>query len=518
MDRSGRVPVLRDLLQGLDVTEIRGSLDLPVRGIAYHSNAVEPGFLFVAVPGSRHDGHAFVADAQRRGASAAVVERIDATLPPEFAQIRVRHGRTALALLGAAWYGHPAREMALVGITGTNGKTTTAHILEAILAQAGKRVGVMGTIEYRYGERRMAAPNTTPESLELQRIFREMADGGTDHVVMEVTSHALAQSRVEGCVFQGAVFTNLTRDHLDYHATMEEYLAAKVRLFEEHLAPAEQGGWAVLNRQDPASCQIRERCRGRVIWYGEDPRAEFRVSRWSLGLNGSEMSVECPVGTVEIRTSLLGHFNVLNALAACAAAWALGVEPAHWVSGVGRLRRVAGRLDPVRDTAETGKGKVTVLVDYAHTPDALDRALTAARSLAQGKLICVFGCGGDRDRGKRPLMAQAAARHCDLVVITSDNPRGESPSAIIQEVVAGLRDTPLGEVSLAEGAVRGFLPGYAVNEDRREAIGQAIRWAAPGDLVVIAGKGHETVQIVGGRTIPFDDREVARHALEERGE
>ena len=514
----GDQKTLRAILKGLEVVRTRGSLDLPVRGIAYHSGSVEKGFVFVAVPGKTQDGHRFVQDALQRGAVAAVVERIDETLPPAFTQVLVPNGRRALAVLGANFYGHPASALTLVGITGTNGKTTTAHILEAILAAAGLRVGLLGTIEYRYGDQRLPAPNTTPESLDLQRILRAMVDAGVTHGVMEVTSHALDQSRVLGCFFRGAVFTNLTRDHLDYHGTMETYLATKMRLFEEYLLPEAEGGWAVLNAEDPASGEIQSRCRARVIRYGYDTRADFHATRWAGGLDGTDMTIRYPGGEVEVSTPLLGQPNVLNALAACACAWALGVAPERWEEGLRAMGQVPGRFEPVISARTAGVRGASLLVDYAHTPDALDRALSSARGLTRGRLICVFGCGGERDQGKRPLMAQAAARHCDLVVVTSDNPRGESPSAIIEQVVRGFEGMEIRRVSLGEGQYVDRHPVYAVIEDRREAIREAIGCASSGDLVVVAGKGHETYQILGSMRIPFDDREVARQALEEAGE
>jgi UDP-N-acetylmuramyl-tripeptide synthetase len=296
---------------------------------------------------------------------------------------------------------------------------------------------------------------------------------------------------------------------------MDAYLDAKTRLFQDHLRESTEGGWAVLNAQDPASSVIEKRCRGRVIRYGDAPESHFRAVRWSLDLDGTRMSIRHPGGDLEITTPLVGQPNVLNALAACACAWALGVPPDRWAEGLRALGRVSGRLERVEPSSSAGDRGIAVLVDYAHTPDALDRSLASARSLTQGRLICVFGCGGDRDRGKRPLMAQAAARHCDLAVVTSDNPRRESPGAIIEEVVVGFRGLPIHRVSLVQGECPDRFPVYAVIEDRREAIRNAIACASPGDLVVISGKGHETYQILGSQTVSFDDREVARQAMEE---
>lgn len=503
-------PTLHDLLQGLEVIGTRGPLSKSIQGIAYHSAAVEKDFLFVAIRGTHRDGHGFLKDALERGASAAVVERLMDELPSGFTQIQVPEARGALAQLASTYYVYPARNLILVGITGTNGKTTTAHILEAILNAAGHRVGVLGTIQYRYGDRTLPASTTTPESLDLQEILREMVDGGITHVIMEVTSHALAQNRVLGCHFQGAVFTNLSRDHLDYHGTMEAYLAAKILLFQEHLLPVAQGGWAVINARDPASREIMNHCQGRILRFGDDSQADFQVLEWTSNLDGIRMAIRHPDGEVALSSALLGEPNVFNILAACGSAWTLGIEPEHWRAGLAALPTVRGRFEPVCND----RG-MTLVVDYAHTPDALHRALGTARRLISGRLICVFGCGGDRDQGKRAIMAKAAARHSDIVVVTSDNPRDEPPFAIIDQIVSGFNGVPIVRVDPSHETGELNLPAYTILEDRGEAIRWAIHRAKPGDLVFIAGKGHETHQIVGARRIPLDDREVAKRALEE---
>jgi UDP-N-acetylmuramoyl-L-alanyl-D-glutamate--2,6-diaminopimelate ligase len=498
------------LLRGLEVIETRGSLEIPVRGISCHSASVQPGDLFVAIPGTNQDGHRFVHAALEKGAVGSLVERILDGLPEMFAQVKIPDARKALAAVAANFYAIPARELTLIGITGTNGKTSTAAILEGILHAAGHRVGVLGTIDYRFGNRTIPALTTTPGPLELQKVLREMVWTGITHVVMEVTSHALDQQRVHGCAFQGAVFTNISRDHLDYHKDMDAYLEAKIRLFEEYLLPESQGGWAVLNAEAPTSQEIQKRCKGRVIWFGDAPGSGFQALNWTQDLKGIRMALRYPDGQIEVSTSLLGYPNLLNTLAACACAWALGIEPDHWTAGLRRISGIPGRFEPVHND----RG-VAVVVDYAHTPDALDRVLSSARKLTKGKLICVFGCGGDRDKGKRPMMAQAAARRSDLVVITSDNPRTEPPGRIIEQILSGLEGLPVQRVMPSDGSAENPLPAYAVIEDRGEAIRKAIRWARQGDLVVIAGKGHERVQIVGDRRIPFDDREIAGEVLKE---
>jgi UDP-N-acetylmuramyl-tripeptide synthetase len=497
-------------LKDLEVIQARGPLETPVGGVSCHSEAVEPGHLFVAIPGTHQDGHRFVRRAMERGAVGSLVERVSDELPEAFTQIQVNDARRALARVAASYYGHPARDIRLVGITGTNGKTTTASLLESILKDAGLQVGLLGTIEYRYGARSLQASTTTPGSLELQRILRVMVDAGITHAVMEVTSHALDQDRVLGCDFQGAVFTNLTRDHLDYHGNMDAYLDAKIRLFEEHLLPESEGGWAVINAEAPTAGEIQKRCRGRIIRFGFNEEAEFRALKWTADLNGIEMLLRYPDGEMDISTPLIGRPNLLNALAACACAWALGVEPSHWAEGLRFFSRIPGRFEAIPN-----EQRVTVIVDYAHTPDALEQVLSAARTLTDGRLICVFGCGGDRDQGKRPLMAQAAARHSDLIVITSDNPRTEEPRRIIDQIVDGLRELPFHRRANSNHEAVARFPSYAVIEDRGKAIHKAIKWAQAGDLVLIAGKGHETIQIVGSRRIPFDDCEMARRALGE---
>lgn len=513
--RSSTHMKLSELLRATQVSRTQGPLDSSVRGIAYHSASVEEGFVFVAIPGTQRDGGEFIPEAIDKGAVAVVCERPAKASSPRVAEILVPSARRALADLASAWYGNPANHMTLIGVTGTNGKTTVTHMLEAILVAAGYRAGLLGTIQYRYGGRWFPAPNTTPESLDLQRMLREMVNGGVTHVVMEVTSHALDQERVRGCRFRVAVFTNLTRDHLDYHRDERSYLAAKVRLFEEHLIPQAQGGVAVLNAEDPASREIQGRAKGRIIWYGLEAGSHFVAAQCSFGLTGTRMRILHPGGERELFTPLLGMVNVSNTLAACASAWALGIEPSQWVAGLEALNSVPGRLEVISKGLGEGDGGVTVLVDYAHTPDALDRALSSIRVLAKGRLICVFGCGGDRDRGKRPMMGRAAARHSDLLVVTSDNPRGEDPSTIIEEIVKGLEGLQVRAITPDCQETSCPLPVYVVIQDRAEAIRWAVRRARDGDLVFIAGKGHEAYQIIGARRVPFDDREVAKKALQE---
>jgi len=501
---------LEDLLQSLDVLELRGDPRIEIGEVVSHSSKAKRGSLFVAVKGTNVDGHDFIDEAVRRGATSIVSERIVPTLPPSVAQARVPDSREALGLIAANLHGFPARELVLMGITGTNGKTTTSYVLKSILEAAGMSVGIVGTIGYRWRDHVLEASNTTPDPLQLQAMMRQMRSDGITHLIMEVTSHALDQRRVAGCSFQVGVFTNLTRDHLDYHGTMEAYLAAKRRLFEEYLKSEGEGGLAVLNGDDPSSLELARSTKARTIFYGKGESCQLRVAGWKVALRGSEMRIVGDGIDERIRSPLLGQPNVWNVLAACTVAWGLGIEPEMWQKGLDALSPVPGRMELVPGGE---RGGVLVLVDYAHTPDALERAFLTARSLAERRLIGVFGCGGDRDKGKRPLMAKAAATHCDLVVVTSDNPRSEPPMAIIQDIVEGFKGTSMARREPHED---GSAPAYTVIEDRAEAIKWAITRAMPGDVVLIAGKGHETYQIMGNKRVPFDDRIVARKALEER--
>ena len=463
--------------------------------VQYDSRAVGPGDVFVAIPGGTADGHDYLEAARGQGAVAAVVERIVPDVP--LAQIRVPNARRALAVLAAEETDHPSRELTLVGVTGTNGKTTTAHLVRAVMEQQGDRTGVVGTIGHEFGGVRTKAAHTTPEAPELERLLRVWRDAGADAVAMEVSSHALAQDRTYGLAFDAAVFTNLTQDHLDFHATMEAYRAAKARLFRaDDRGDRSKPFVGVLNADDPASAWIREHGDGEFLTYGRSAAAEVSAADASLGPEGTRLRIRHPRGTETAALRLRGAFNVTNALGAFGVCYVLGVPPAVIAKGLGTLERVPGRLEPVDEGQP-----FQVLVDYAHTPDALERALEAVRAMKPNRLRCVFGCGGDRDRGKRPLMGAVAARMADDVVVTSDNPRSEDPGRIVEDVVAG---------TAGAAHVRAIV-------DRAEAIDAAIAACGDGDALLIAGKGHETYQILGGRIVDFDDRAVARRALASRG-
>jgi UDP-N-acetylmuramoyl-L-alanyl-D-glutamate--2,6-diaminopimelate ligase len=482
---------LGELSAQLKTIEQQGDTARPIARVVYDSRKVQTDSLFVAIRGQVVDGNQFVEAARRKGAVAIVSE-----MPPQDdgAWIRVPDAREALALLSAMIHGHPAQALDLVGVTGTNGKTTTAFLIDAALRAAGLVTGLVGTVQYRVAERALDATRTTPESADLQALFREMVDAGCRAAVIEVSSHSLALKRVFGCLFRVAVFTNLTRDHLDFHGDMDNYFAAKRLLFEQHLSSE---GVAVLNADDDHSAQLAASARGRVWTYSLTRPADFAAKEVELTLAGARFTAQTPVGAFEIVSPLLGSFNVENLLAALAAALALNVRPADALRGLTSISGVPGRLERVQAGQD-----FAVIVDYAHTDDALRKLLETVRQLRPKRLITVFGCGGDRDRTKRPLMGAVAARLSDVVIVTSDNPRSEPPEAIIEQIRLGMNG---GRKSERLAVV-----------DRREAIRRALEMARADDAVVIAGKGHETVQVLRDRTIPFDDRQVVRELLGER--
>jgi UDP-N-acetylmuramoyl-L-alanyl-D-glutamate--2,6-diaminopimelate ligase len=474
-----------------------------ISAICYDSRQVSAGAVFVALRGLHTDGTAFARDAVARGA-VAVVSETAAPADVTGHWIEVTDGRLALAALAAAFYGEPSDELLLVGITGTNGKTTTSYVLASIFEAAGMRCGRIGTVGHRIGTREVEAARTTPEAPELQGMLREVVSQGCRACVMEVSSHALVLRRADYLHFAAAIFTNLTRDHLDFHRSMEEYFTAKRRLFE--LLPS--SGFGITNLDDPRG-GVFSHTGGRAVSYAIDTAADVRPGPLSFSLDGLAFEVRTPRGTLQIRSSLVGRPNVYNILAAAATAMALDLPFSAIERGVSTLDSVPGRFQVVSGAADD----VRVVVDYAHTDDALKNLLETARSLASGRLITVFGCGGDRDRAKRPLMGAVAARLSDLVVVTSDNPRSEDPEQIIDQIKRGIV-MPADRVPPGGQAPKST-PCVAI-VDRREAIERAVRDATRGDLVLIAGKGHEKYQVIGSRVLPFDDIEVARAALARR--
>jgi UDP-N-acetylmuramoyl-L-alanyl-D-glutamate--2,6-diaminopimelate ligase len=474
------VGVLGDLVSDLRNVQIRGDADAPISSICYRSGDAARGALFFCVPGSATDGHAFAADAVERGAVALVV---DHWLEVDAAQALVPAVREAMGPVSAAFYGRPSDAMTVAGVTGTNGKTTTTYLLEAIFRADGRTPGVVGTTGVRIDGRPQPFPRTTPEAPDLQRLFAEMTREGVDAVAMEVSSHGLDQHRVDGVRYAAAVFTNLSQDHLDYHASMEEYFQAKARLFTPAMSDR-----AVVNLDDEQGRRLVASGLP-TITYGVAPDADVRA----VDVDNTADGIAFRVDGTSIRSALRGTFNVENCLAAFATARALGIDDRIAADAISGVRGVPGRVE----TVEAGQ-PFLVMVDYAHTPDSVENVLRAARPLAAGRLIVVFGCGGDRDRAKRPRMGFAATSNADLSIVTSDNPRAEDPLAIIAEITPGAK----------EGGGR-----FVIEPDRRAAIRLAMTEAAPDDVVVIAGKGHETYQELADRRIPFDDRTVAAEEL-----
>jgi UDP-N-acetylmuramoyl-L-alanyl-D-glutamate--2,6-diaminopimelate ligase len=483
---------LGEVLAGVRLMQPLGAelARLPVASLEYDSRQVKNGALFFAFPGARVDGRGFAAQAVKAGAVGVVSD-----LPPPDGfsgnWIAVEHGRHALALAARNFFQRPDERIALTGFTGTNGKTTTSYLFDSILRAAGKTTALIGTIEYHLGDRVLPAVNTTPESLDVFRLFAELEEMGGSAATMEVSSHALALGRVYAMHFHTAVFTNLTRDHLDFHHTMDEYFAAKQTLFTGAGSPAPR--FAAINRDDEYGIRIKAGPETQVLWYGMGKDATVRARHIASSFDGLRFEVQAANGRFAIQSPLIGRINVYNILAACCAGLSHGLPPETIARGVAQCRAVPGRFERV----DEGQPFV-VVVDYAHTDDALRNVISMARSLDPKRVVTLFGCGGDRDRTKRPIMGQVAAELSDFVVLTSDNPRSEDPLDIMNDVLVGLRrkDTPC-----------------LVEPDRATAIRRAIEGARPGDILILAGKGHETYQVLKDRTIPFDDREVAREVL-----
>jgi UDP-N-acetylmuramoyl-L-alanyl-D-glutamate--2,6-diaminopimelate ligase len=487
---------LAKLLRGLEVKGAAAHADLEIAEVGYDSREAKPGTLFVAIHGEKTDGNRFVPDAVARGAVAIASEQPrPETLPLEFPWLEVPDARKALAVTAANFFGRPAEVLRLIAVTGTNGKTTTAYLVDSILRAAGSEVGLFGTITHRLVRESRPSAHTTPESVDLQRFLADVVRAGGTHAVLEASSHALAMDRLWGCRFAVAVFTNLTRDHLDYHRNFEEYFAAKRRLFEgTGGAPPDLG---VINNDDAYGKRLIGLA-SRTLTYGLENGSDIRTRKPSVSFSGTDFTAETPAGKVEIHSPLVGRFNVYNLLAAIGAGVALDLPRDVIASGIAQLTSVPGRFERV----DLGQ-PFLVIVDYAHTDDALNNLLTSARELsAGGRIITLFGCGGDRDRTKRPLMGEAAGRLSDIVVLTSDNPRSEDPLLIINDAIVGVQRTKA---------------KCLVEADRERAIEIALDQARPGDIVVLAGKGHETVQVLRDQTIPFEDREMARRRLRERG-
>ncbi|MDQ2623072.1 MAG: UDP-N-acetylmuramoyl-L-alanyl-D-glutamate--2,6-diaminopimelate ligase [Actinomycetota bacterium] len=474
------------ILRGLDSHQLEGDPGTEIDSLAFDNRKVTPGALFFCVRGADSDGHDYAPAAVDAGARALVCERSMGLGVPE---VIVSDSRAAMATVAAAFHEHPTRDLKVAGITGTNGKTTTAFLLHDILEYAGVHSGLMGTVKQLVGGEEETVERTTPEAIDLQAAFRRMEDAGDEAVVMEVSSHAMVMHRCDAIDFDVAVFTNLTQDHLDFHEDMEDYFAAKRLLFEA--GP----GSSVVNVDDPYGQRLAVEFET-ITFSAEGNAADYTASEVQFDASGADFLVESEHGDLIVRTGLPGRFNVANALAALAAAIELGVDPEDAVAALAGAGRVPGRFEPIDEGQD-----FAVLVDYAHTPDSVQNALRAARDLGDGRLIAVVGAGGDRDRAKRPLMGQSASEIADVAIITSDNPRSEDPAQIVDDVLAGIEDRASVEVEL----------------DRSAAIKLAVDLASAGDTIVIAGKGHEQGQeFEGGRKIPFDDRDVARGHLRSR--
>jgi UDP-N-acetylmuramoyl-L-alanyl-D-glutamate--2,6-diaminopimelate ligase len=478
---------------------VRGDDSVEITDIAYHSQRVKDGSLFVAIKGLKSDGHNFIPEAIEQGARAVILEEMGKSIPENIPAVMVSNSRTALAEVSARFFNYPSKSLKLIGVTGTNGKTTTTFLIESLLKESGFNPGVVGTINYRLGEKEMVAMYTTPESLDLQGILSQMKKEGATHAVMEVSSHALDQGRVEGCSFEGVVFTNLTPEHLDYHGDMNGYFKSKERLFTSFLQPE---GFAVINSDDEWGEVISRNISMNCLRYGVKRKAEIWTEGVAFSLHGIKGKVYTPAGNLTINSPLVGEINLYNILAAVGVGVALGIPLNLIESAIRKVKKVPGRLEQVNND----RG-ITILVDYAHTSDALERVLLALRGLSKGKIITVFGCGGDRDKTKRPRMGEISGRYSNLTIITSDNPRSEDPLKIIAEIEEGIRGLDIPQWT--ENCERGYL----VIPDRREAIATGIRWAKSCDVLLIAGKGHENYQIIKGKKIHFDDREEVMKAL-----
>lgn len=505
---------LDTLLAGLGASWLRGGPEVVVNGVQADSRQIVPGDLFVAITGHETDGHRFLDAAAERGAVAAVVSR-EVDVPGLRAVARVESTRAALPWIAAAFWNQPTLSFDLVGITGTNGKTTLTYLLESVVRAAGLAPGVIGTVNARFGGNSLRLAHTTPEAHVLQELFDGMRREGVSHALLEASSHALDLERVRGCHFRAGVFTNLSRDHLDYHRDMEGYARAKSLLFSRELpASRARDKVVVANRDDPRWREVVGGWDGRLVTFGTGSRADVGVTGTIReSLEGFRTRVRVPGGELDLDCSLAGRHNLSNALAAVAVAWALGFEAGPIQNGIASCRTVPGRLERVGSSDAP-----FVFVDYAHTDQALSHVLAALRPLTPGRLLVVFGCGGDRDRGKRALMGAAVARGADLAVVTNDNPRTEDPAAIVDAILPGLEKT--GFARVAPRALSVQKPRrFTVIPDRREAIRLAVRVAGAGDAVLVAGKGHEDHQILGTRRVHFDDREEAARALaEQQGE
>jgi len=496
---------LSSLLKAINITDCCPDPD--IGSIHYRAQDVKPSGLFVAIPGHKADGHDFIDAAMEKGASAIVVQK---KMVKNSIIIEVENTRKALGRIAAKYCGNPSEKLVIIGITGTNGKTTTAYLVESILHAAGFKTGVIGTINCRYSGKTFPSPVTTPESLDLQQILSEMVNDGITHVVMEVSSHAIDLFRIESCFFDAAVFTNLTQDHLDYHTNMESYWEVKKKLFTESLVtgPKKEKAFAVINCDDKRGKVLSGNLSVKCIKTGSDTGCTVYATNSTINARGIKTLISTPESSVEIESDLVGKHNIENIRSAAGVAFGLGISLDIIKKGIESLSVIPGRLERINN--KTG---ISVYVDYAHTPDALKNVLLSLRPITKNRLICVFGCGGDRDKTKRPLMGEEVARLSDIAVITSDNPRTEDPMEITDQILTGIKRNTTNRYEPTEYRLLTDKKGYFVEPDRKKAIHLGIKIAEAGDVILIAGKGHETYQLIGKDSFPFDDRQEAMSAL-----
>lgn len=481
---------LRELLRDVDTLSAKGNLDVEINGIVYDSRKTKRGNLFICVSGYTQDGHNYISDALQKGAAAFVVEKD--VIVPGAAVVKVESSRKAMPILASKFYGNPTQRLRLIGITGTNGKTTTTYLIKSIMEANKQKIGLLGTISTQIGDKIFVSSRTTPEALDLQSLFKEMADNNVDYAVMEVSSHSLELGRVEGCNFKIGVFTNLTQDHLDFHKTIENYRNAKKKLFYM------TNGINIINIDDEHGRIIADELKELetpLITYGIDNKADIMAKHIDITSKGVGFTIVTPEYEADLNIRIPGKFSVYNALAAASTAYAEGIDKDVIREGLGKVDNVPGRSEILK--TET---PYTVIVDYAHTPDGLQNILASVKQYAKGRVITLFGCGGDRDKEKRPIMGGVAGRMSDYCIITSDNPRSEEPMDIIRQTEAGIKPTDC---------------DYICIENRRDAIKYALSMAKPDDIVLLAGKGHETYQVLRDRTIPFDERDIVEELLRE---
>jgi len=491
---------LHELINLLPTAKIQGDTNLSIEALAHDSRVVIPGTLFVCISGFKTDGHNHIMQAYAQGAVAVIVEKPIENIPQGLTVITVADTRAAIKAITPHFFDYPSRKLRMIGVTGTNGKTTTTYLLKSILQEAGYQVGVIGTIQNSIGDRIVPSKNTTPDVIDLQILLAEMVANHIDYVVMEVSSHALALERVTGCEFDVGIFTNMTRDHLDFHMTFENYLAAKARLFqslsgEDNRKPKKT---AVINVDDEASTAILGNTACTTLTYGIHAAANLKAEHTDIQATGAKFDIVGSFGSMHLTLNITGFFNVYNVLSAVGAALAEGIDPTVIKNALEKFQSVPGRFELVN----AGQS-FSVIVDYAHTPDGLENILQTAQKIAKERIIVVFGCGGDRDRTKRPIMGKLAATYGDIVIATSDNPRSEDPDVILAEIENGIKDG-LGAEKL-----------YEKISDRRQAIARALHLATKDDIVIIAGKGHEDYQILKDKTISFDDKEVVKEIIRE---